>query len=70
MPLHFYVLISELLQHTFAHKKFLLLSSIFHISSALKASRREVLGSIPGCAYRFILSEFVVIFSETRLNTA
>ena len=38
--------------------------------STLKTGRRKVPGSIPGRACRPSRSEFSVIFSETRLNTA
>ena len=37
---------------------------------ALKSGRREVLGSILGRACRPRRSEFSVVFSETRVNTA
>ena len=36
---------------------------------AKKIGRREVPGSIPGCACRPSRAEFSVVFSETRLNT-
>ena len=36
---------------------------------ALKASKREAPGSIPGRACIASLSEFFVVLSETRVNT-
>ena len=36
----------------------------------LKTGRRELPGSNPGCACRPSRSEFIVVFSKTRLNTA
>ena len=41
----------------------------YRSSSALKAGRREVAGSIPSRACRPSRSEFSVIFYETRINT-
>ena len=37
--------------------------------SALKASKREVPGSIPDRACRHSRSKFFVVFSKTRVNT-
>ena len=51
------------------HNFTFLLPHQWRSGSALKTGRRQVPGSIPGCACRPSRSKFSVVFFETRVNT-